>query len=121
MGLPPIINLLTATSLILRRGRLPADGFFVAERALVDTANIDAVSDLFKNVRRVSLFDILVFPTITLRNTKLPGLLARRITYRLGVEYALFGPKLELFGRIPFIAIVEVSGKALRSGEKIHI
>ena len=121
MGLPPIISLLTAMFPILRRGRLPADEFPAAERALVDVATIEAVRDLLKNVRRVSLFDIFVFPTIRLRNPKQPGCLARRITYCMGEKHALVGPKPELFGRIPLVAIMEMCGKALRSGEKIHI
>lgn len=121
MGLPPTISLLTETLPILRSGRLPADEFPAAGRALVDAATIDAIRDLFKNVRRVSLFDILVSPAIKLRNPKQPGRSARRITYRMGEEHVLIGPKLELFGRVRLVAIMEMSGKALRGGEKIHV
>jgi len=97
---------------------------FAADRVLVlilQAAVIEVTSDLFKNRRRVNLFDILVSLAITLCNPKHTGRSTRRITYRMGEKHALFGPELELFGRVPFIAIVEVSGKALRSGEKIHI
>ncbi len=121
MGLPPIISLLTATFPILHIGRFPADDFAAADRALVDAANIDAVRDLLKNPRRVSLFNILVIPEITLHNPKYPGRLARRITYRLGEEHVLVRSELELFGRVTFVAIMEMSGKALRGGEKIHV
>ena len=73
MGLPPTINLLTAAFPILPRGISPAEDFpadevafiFAAERLLVDTAAIDVTRDLFKNRRRVSLFDILVYLAIT--------------------------------------------------------
>ena len=129
MGLPPTISLLTDTLPILRRGKFPAKDFFagaeaikfVAKRVLVDAAAIDVAKDLFKNRRRVSLLDILVSLAITLCNPKHPGRSTRRITYRMGEEHALFGPELKLFGRVPFIAIVEVSGKALRGGEKIYV
>ena len=125
MGLPPTISLLTETLPILRSGRLAAEEFcadegafiFAAERVLVDAAAIDVTRDLFKNRRRVSLFDILVFLANTLCSTMHPDRSTRRITYRLGEEDVLVGPKLELFGRVCFIAIVEMSGKALRSGE----
>jgi hypothetical protein len=66
MGLPPIISLLTDTSPILQRGRLPAEDFpagegakvSAAERVPADAVTNDAARDLFKNHRRVSLFDI---------------------------------------------------------------
>ena len=129
MGLPPTISLLTDTLPILRRGKFPAKDFFagaeaikfVAKRVLVDAAAIDVAKDLFKNRRRVSLLDILVSLAITLCNPKHPGRSTCRITYRMGEEHALVWPELELFGRVPLIAIVEMGGKALRSGEKIHI
>ena len=129
MGLPPTISLLTATFPILRRGKSPVKDFpagaetfkFLAERLLVDAATIDVARDLLKNRRRVSLFDILGFLVITLCNPEHPSRLACRITYRMGKENSLVWSKLELFGRVCFIAIVEMSGKALRGGEKIHI
>jgi hypothetical protein len=66
IGLPPIISLLTAMSLILPMGRFPAEDssagkgavVFAVERVLVDAAAIDTARDLFKNRRRVNLFDI---------------------------------------------------------------
>ncbi len=129
MGLPPTISLLTDTSPILRKDKFPAEDFcageeaseFTAERVLADTATIDVARDLFKNCRRVNLSDILVSLVIKLCSPKHPGRSTRRKTYRLGVEHALFGPKLELFGRVPSVAIMEMGGKTLRSGEKIHI
>ena len=117
MGLPPTISLLTDTFPILRRGISPAEDFCAVERVLVDAATIDVARDLFKNRLRVSLFDILVSLIITFYKPKHPGRSTRRITYRMGEEHALFGPKLEFFGRVPLVAIVEMSGKALRSGE----
>jgi hypothetical protein len=62
-------------------GSSPAEDFlageevalFAAERVLVDAVTIDITRDLFKNRRRVSLFDILVFLAITLCNPKHPG------------------------------------------------
>ena len=121
MGLPPIISLLTETLPILRSGRLGVEEFGAAGNAPVDAATIDAVRDLLKNRRRVSLFDILGFLVITLCNPKHPGRLTRRITYCMGKENVLVGPELELFGRVTFVAIVEMSGQALRGGEKIHV
>ncbi len=121
MGLPPTISLLTTTFPIFRIGKFPADDFPAAERVLVNAAAIDAVRDLFKNRRRVSLFDILVFLATTLCSTKHPGRSARRITYRMGEEHVLVGPKLELFGRVRLVAIMEMSGKTLRSGEQVHV
>ena len=78
MGLPPTINLLTAAFPILRRGISPAEDFparelafiFAAERVLVDAAAIDVARDLFKNRRRVSLYDILVSLQQTLPDFK---------------------------------------------------
>jgi hypothetical protein len=121
MGLPPTINLLTDTLPILRSDRLPADEFAATGIAPVDAATIDAVRDLFKNRRRVSLFDILGFLVITLCNPEHPGHLTCRITYRMGKENVLVFSELELFGRVTSVTIVEMSGKALRGGEKIHV
>jgi len=121
MGLPPTINLLTATFPILRIGRFSAEDFPAAERAFVDAVTIDVVRDLFKNCRRVSLFDILGFLVITLCNPEHPVRLTCRITDCLGKEHVLVGPELELFGRVTFVAIMKMSGKAMRSGEKIHV
>jgi hypothetical protein len=64
MGLPPTISLLTAIFPIFRIGRFPAEDFPAARRALVEAAAIDEVRDLPKNRRRVSLFDICIFPAI---------------------------------------------------------
>jgi len=89
------------------------DEFPAAERALADATAIEAVRDLLKNRRRVSLFDILVFLAITFYKPKHPAHLTRRIAYRMGEEDILVGPELEFFGRIPFVAIVEMGGKAL--------
>ena len=90
MGLPPIISLLTATFPILRRGKLSAEDFiFDAESVLVDAAAIVVINDLFKNRRRVSLHDILIFLAITFYKLKHPGRSTGRITYRLGEEHTL--------------------------------
>ena len=129
MGLPPTISLLTATLPILCSGSFPAEDFradedafkFAAERVLADAAIIDVTRDLFIKRRRVILFDIIASLAITFRNPKHPGRSTRRIVYRLGEEHVLFWPKLELFGRVPLVAIVDMSGKALRGSEKIHV
>ena len=113
MGLPPIISLLTETLPILRKGRFPADDFPDAGMALAVAAAIDAATDLFNNCRRVSLFDILVFLAITFYKPKHPIRLICRVAYRLGEKYTLLGPELEFFGRVPLVAIMEMSGKSL--------
>ena len=121
MGLPPTISLLTETPPILRSGRISTDEFIAAGSVLADAATIDAVRDLHKNRLRVSLFDIPVFPAIYLHNQKHPGRSTRRIAYRMSEENVLVFPQLKLFGRVIFLAIVKMSGQALRSGEKIHV
>lgn len=121
MGFPPIISLLTATFPIFRIGRFPADDFPAAETVLADAVSNDAAKDFFTNCRRVRLFDIIIFLTITLSSPKHPSRSTGRITYRLSVKHVLFGPKLELFGRVALVAVVEVSGKALRGGIQIDV
>jgi hypothetical protein len=104
IGLPPIISMLTDMLPILRKGRFPAEDFpagegvviLASERELIDAATIDVARVLFKNRRRVSLFDIRVFLAITLHNPQKLSCSACRITYCLGEEHALFGAKLEL-------------------------
>ena len=72
------MSLLTAAFPILPRGRSPAEDFLAgemafisaAERVLVDATAIDVTRELFKNRRRVSLFDILVSLQQTLPDFK---------------------------------------------------